>query len=1059
MKRMIRLLACFLVLFLGSHVQAQNRTVKGKVTDQNGQPVPYASVSIKGTNRGTSADVQGNFTIEVPAGKPARLVVTSVGFEDQEIVAEGESVSVTLKSGTALGEVVVTAFGVKQKKKSLGFATQEVGNKELMESKQLNPVSALQGRVAGVQINSVGGGPGQSARIVIRGIKSLAPGANNQPLFVIDGVVMDNSTSAEFGSAALRGMTNRAADINPNDIDNISILRGGAATALYGIGGSNGVVLITTKSAKAGKMRVNFSTTYGIENVNKFPEVQSRYTQGYYTERDPTYNLQGYNPRSFFPAWGPTVEAAKAVDPSHPNELFNHYSRAYESGYQTRNTISVTGGTENALLSSSLSYNYHKGVMPNTDFTSINAKLGAQFRISNKLRFNPTILYTNSGGLRYNADRFNESLSYWSPRWDVRDYINENGTMKTYGNNNPIFGAYQNLQKDNVDRIITNANVVYEPVKWLNVNYRFGMDYTADNRRSTKPGAKGLAGEVALTDGGLLGVSGALGSVGEYRLTNRILNSNLLITATKDWTDKFNTVFRVGNEIRDRNFQNVAAEGADLDIPDLLSLNNAKVRSSQQRIEQERSVSFYGDITLGWDDYLFLNATLRNDQVSNLPVENNSFWYPSVSLSYVFSQHLKLPNWFTYGKLRASYSQIGIAAPTPYLTNTYYANPFGQPIGGVIPWSREDQRGDPNLLPEFTQNREIGAEFRFLNGRIGADVTYYQINSKDLIVPILVSTASGFNSVVTNAGEIQNKGWEITLNGSPIVNKDFRWDVAINLTNNNNKVLRVSDASNEIVVGSQFGYVGSTVTQKYVVGQPVGGLYGTSYQRYYGNKVDDRMTLQSDLPVVITGGTGSLRGFPARDLTQRLLGNSQPRWIGGINNSFTYKGFSLNFLFDFRTDYQKYNQLGNFMSAFGIARYTEDRNDTKVFNGVLADGTTNTQQVWLGQGVGPDGRNYTDGFYRNVHRGVSENFVEDADWIRLRTLGLSYQFPAKWFTKSNFIKSMNANITGDNLWLSTPYTGFDPETSATQASSNADGFAGFSYPAVRSWFFTLNVSF
>jgi hypothetical protein len=313
--------------------------------------------------------------------------------------------------------------------------------------------------------------------------------------------------------------------------------------------------------------------------------------------------------------------------------------------------------------------------------------------------------------------------------------------------------------------------------------------------------------------------------------------------------------------------------------------------------------------------------------------------------------------------------------------------------------------------------------------------------------------------VVTNAGEIQNNGWEITLNGSPIANNNFRWDVALNLTNNNNKVLKVSNASNEIVIGTQFGYLGSTVTQKYVVGQPVGGLYGTSYQRYYGNKTDDKTTLQSDLPIVITGGTGSLRGFPARDLTQRMIGNSQPKWIGGLNNTFSYKGFSLNFLFDWRTGYQKYNQMGNFMSAFGIARYTEDRNDTKVFNGVLADGTANTQQVWLGQGVGPDGRNYTDGFYRNVHRGVSENFVEDADWIRLRTLGLGYQFPAKWFSKNNLIKSMNANITGDNVWLRTPYTGFDPETSATQASSNADGFAGFSYPAVRSWFFTLNVSF
>lgn len=1043
-------MAGFCLLLAGNPLLAQNRTITGKVVDEKGNPVPYASVQIKGSNKGVTADEKGNYSIEVPTGRNVRLLISSVGFGEVEVAADGSASQVALKSGDALGEVVVTAFGVKQKKKAIGFVTQELKNDEILESRQPNLVNAMQGRVAGVQINSTGGGPGQGARILIRGVKSLAPGANNQPLFVIDGIVMDNSTNTEFGSAALRGMSNRAVDINPDDVESMTVLRGGAATALYGIGGANGVILITTKSGKAGKMRIDFSSSYGIEEVNKFPEVQSTYTQGY---------LGVYNRNDFFPSFGPTVAAAKAIDPTHPDQLYNHYARAYEQGYQIRNSLSVTGGTEKALLAASMAYNYHKGVLPNTDFTSIHAKVGAQFKISNKLAFNPTILYTNSGGTRYNADRFNESLTYWSPRWDVRDYRKPDGTMNTYGNNNPIFGAYENLFVDNVDRLITNMNLVYTPTSWLNFNYRFGMDNTADSRRTTKPGPRGVAGEIALSDGGLLGVSGALGSVGEYRLNNRILNSNLIITANKNWTDKFNTTFRLGNEIRDRKFSNVAAEGAELDIPDLLSLNNAKVRSNQQRIEKERSVSFWGDVTLGWDNFVFLNGSLRNDRVSNLPVQNNSFFYPSVSLSYVFSQHLKLPSWVTYGKLRGSYSVIGIGAPTPYLTNTYYSNPFGQPIGAVIPWSREDSRGDPNLKPEFTVNREIGAELRFLKNRLGVDVTYYVINSKDLIVPILVSTASGFNSVVTNAGEIQNKGWEITLNGTPVQTRDFKWDIDVNLTNNTNKVLKVSAVSNEIILGTSFGYLNSGVTQKYVVGQPVGGLYGTSYQRFYGTKPDDRTTLQADLPWVIQGGTGSQRGYPARDLNQRLLGNSQPRWIGGINNSFTWKNISLGLLFDFRTDYQRYNQLGNFMSAFGIAKYTENRNDVVTFPGVLADGTPNTQAVWLGQGIGPDGRNYADGFYRLVHRGVSENFVEDADWFRLRTLSLAFQFPSSMLARAKVIQSASLTFTGNNLWLKTPYTGYDPETGNQASNSNADGFSGFSFPGVRSYFLTLNVSF
>ena len=1059
--KMLCMLVC---LAIWQVLLAQSRTITGKVLDASGNPIPYASVVVKGSQAGATANEKGEFSINVPSSaRNVKLLVSSVGYEDLELAADGNTISATLKPGTAVSEVVVTAFGVKQKRKALGFATQELSNKELLESKQMNVVNALQGRVAGVSINSTGGGPGQGARIVIRGIKGLDPGANNQPLFVIDGIIMDNSTFTEGTNASLRGQTNRAADINPDDIESVSILRGGAATALYGIGAANGVVLITTKSAKAGKMRVGFTTTYGIENVNKYPEVQTTYTQGWFSESytNPTtgQTLVGYNPVSFWPSWGTTVAEARAVDPTHPEKLFHHYKQAYNQGYQTRNTITLNGGTENALLSSSVSYNYHKGVMPNTDFTSINARVGAQFKLSSKLKFNPTVLYTNSGGIRYNADRFNESLTYWSPRWDVKDYVNPNGTMKTYGNNNPLYGAYVNLFKDNVDRIITNANLIYDPFSWLNINYRFGMDNTLDFRRTTKPGALGLPGEIALTDGGLLGVSGALGSVGEYRINNRILNSNLIVTATKQWTDKLNTTLRAGTELRNRKYSFLSAEGAELDIPLLLSLNNAKVRSNTQRFETERSVSFYGDLTLGWDNFLFLNGTLRNDRVSNLPIGNNSFYYPSVSLSYVLSQHIKLPEWVTYAKLRGSFSQIGIAAPAPYLTNTYYSNPFGQPIGGVIPWSRDDQRGDPNLKPEITENRELGAELRLFKGRLGVDVTYYIINSKDLIVPILVSTASGFNSVRTNAGEIQNKGWEITLNGTPVQNKDFKWDVSVNLTNNRNQVLRVSDQGNEITVGSLSGYINATVTQKYVVGQPVGGLYGTTLARYYGNKPDDPNALDRSLPYLIQGGTGAQRGFPARDLRQRLLGNSQPRWIGGISNSFTYKNLSLGVLFDFRTDYQKYNQLGNWMAAFGIAKYTEDRRDTKVFPGFLADGTANSMPVWLGQGVGPDGRNYSNGYYRDIFRTVSEPFVEDADWFRLRNVSLSYAMPAKWFAKTKVIRDITATITGNNLWLSTPYSGFDPEASSTAASSNADGFSGFNYPAVRSFLFTLAVNF
>jgi len=1036
-KIKILVMLCSLFSFYGALAQTQK--VSGTVKDAQGDPIAFASVVIKGTNKGVSADGAGNFTIEVPSGKKTVLRISATGFETSDFDVTGDKIEITLKSGTALSEVVVTAFGAKQQKKSLGFATTEINNKQLMESRQPNLVNALQGRVAGVQVNSTGGGPGQGARIVIRGPKTAS--GSNQPLFVIDGVIVDNSTIVEGGNAALRGMSNRMSDINPDDIESMSILRGGAATALYGFRGSNGVIVITTKSAKAGKMRVSYSASYGIENVNKFPDVQTKYTQGYNNT---------YNPNDFFPSFGPTIQAAKALDPSHPEKLFHHYKRAYEQGNQFRNTLNISGGTEKAMINSSFSYFNHNGVLPNTNYSNLNARVNADLKISDKFSINPSFNFINSGGLRYNADRFNESLTYWSPRWDVRDYKNPDGTHKTYGNNNPIFGAYYNLFEDDVNRTISNLAFNYKPISWLDITYRLGYDYAADNRRATAPAQVSRPGVINFADN-------ALGFVGEYRILNQVLNSNLLITS-KFSVKKFDFTVRAGHDLVDQKYNYQGVEGSQLDIPDLLSLNNARVLTQASRITQLRTMGVFGEATASYDNFLFLSITGRNDWASSVASGNSSFFYPSVSLAYVFSQHLKMPNWISYGKLRGSYAKIGIAPLGPYQTSTYYNNAFGQPVNGVTAWTRDDIRGAEDLKPEFTDNREVGLEMQFLNNRVGFDVSYYQINSKDVINPVLVPTSTGYNAFILNSGEIENKGIELVVNGTPYKSKNFSWDASVNFTSNRNRVVSLAPGLNEITIASQFGYLGSTVTQRWVVGQPAGGLYGTSYARYYGTQADDRITLRSDLPYLIAS-TGSLAGFPVRDLNQRLLGNSLPKSIWGISNSFTYKQFNLSILFDIRSGFERYNQLSNFMSAFGIAKYTEDRNDTRVFSGVTSNGQPNTQTVWLGQGVGPDNRNYTDGFYRLVHRGVSENFIEDAGWVRLRNVSMSYNIPASVLKHVKLIKGATVSVTGNNLWLKTNFTGFDPENSSTSADSNADGFAGFSYPGVRSFFATININF
>ena len=1023
----------------------QSRQITGSVTDEKGTPLPFVTVMEKGTKNGTSTDEQGLFSIAVTSTSPI-LVFSYAGRQTQElVVGTGNTYNVSLSTSGSMSEVVVTALGIRKEKKALGYSAQEVSGEALSLTKQTNIVNALRGQAAGVQINSGGGAPGQGTRIIIRGIKSLDPNKDNQPLFVIDGIVMDNSTTTVSTSGSLRGLSNRAADINPDDVESISILKGGAATALYGQAGSNGVVVITTKTAKAGKMRIGFSTTYGIDEVDMLPEVQSKFSQGFVGT---TSRVPEYDPTTIFSAWGPTVQQVKQIDPTQNDFLYHHYGRGYQQGNQFRTSLNISGGTPNALLNSSFSYFKQNGTIPNSDYRNISARVGGQFKFG-KLRIAPSVNFINSGGLRVNADRFNEQLSYWSPRVDVRDYIKPDGTMKGY-RDNPIYGTYVNQFKDNVNRMIGNIALTFSPVNWFDLDYKGGMDYYADFRRHAGRGALGLPGELHYADNGT-------GFVDEFRISNTVLTSNIIGSFKKDWGSKLNTVLRIGNDVRAIKYNRLTASGSDLDIPTLLSLNNAKVRTTSQYLEDYRIVSAFGDLTVSYNNFLFLNVTGRNDWSSTLDPEFNSFFYPSVSLSYVFSETFNLPDWFSFGKLRGSYAEIGKDA-SPYDNNSYYSSTVIT-SSGQIAWTRGDARGDRLLKPERTSTLEFGTELRFLANRIGVDFTVYKLNSRDQIIPVFLSPTTGYTQTNTNAGEIENKGIEIVLNGTPVRRNNFSWDVNLNYSQNRNKVISIKEGLTEIVVGSHFGYINSGVTLKYVPGFPVGNLYGTTFQRYYGSKTDDKVTFEKDLPMVIAT-TGSNAGFPVPDLTQRILGNSQPDWIGGITNTVSYKSFRLSFLIETQQGMDRYNQLGNFMAAFGIAKYTEDRTTYKVFPGVIANGSPNTQSVYLGMGKAPapDTRDYGNGYYRNIYRTLSEPFVEDASWTRLRYLSLSYQIPAKIF-KTDVIKGASVTFTGSNLFIWTKFSGFDPETSSMPAGSNADGFTGFSYPALRSYLFSINLDF
>ena len=1015
---------------------AQSKTITGKVTNQSNQPVPLATVQQKGSTNAVTADENGVFSISVTGNSPV-LIVSSVNYTTREIsLGNRTSINVQLQSTGELSEVVVTALGITRQKRSLGYAAQSVGAVEIAQSHQSNLVNALQGKVAGVTITSAGGGPGQGANILIRGVNSLTLGT--QPLFVVDGVPIDNTTSSQgTGGGLPASMGNRASDINPDDIESVNILRGGAATALYGLRGANGVVVITTKSAVAGKMRVSFNTTYGIDQVNRFPDVQTKYTQG---------NIGVYDAESFWPAWGPTVAEAKALDPTHPDKLFDQFARAYIDGNQSRTNLSFSGGTEKATMTSSVSYFKQNGTIPFTWYQDISARLSGDLKFSDKFKMGTSLYYVNTDGNFYDANRFNENMAYWSPRHDVRDYIKPDGTQKTYGNNNAWWSAATNKFRSNVNRLIGNINFTYSPYPWMTFTYRLGMDNYTDARTATYPGPKGVPGEVIGSD------DNGLGFVGEYRRKYAQINSNLMMTLEKEWNSKFKTTLRVGHDLLDRSIDLTSAEGRELGVYNLFSLSNTSVQSVGQYKEQYRIIGAYGELTAGYDNYLFLTLTGRNDWTSSLEPDFRSFFYPSASLSYMFSDHLKMPSWISDGKFRISLAQIGKDA-SPYSTSIVYV-PTGIPINNVGRWTRNGASGIPDLKPEMTTSFEVGTDINFLSNRLGLNLTWYKSNSKDLIMDVSTAPETGFTQITLNAGEIENKGIEISLMGKPVVTNDFNWNVLVNFSANKNKILSIYPGLEYLPGGSSFGYGGSGPSFRYRPGYSVGDIYGRHWERFYDGKTPDPLFIDKDLPIVINS-----KGFPVRASTTKVVGNSMPDWIGSISNTLGYKNWNLSFMFDTQQGLEKWNQLDNFMAAFGEAAYTENRFESIVFKGVHADGTPNTTPAYLGQGIGPDGVNYTGGYYRNIYRGVSEEFVQDASWIRLRNVSLAYTFPNKWL-KNTIIHNATLSFTGNNLWLSTKYNGFDPESSdAITGSLAGSSQAGFTYPPMRSFLFSLNVSF
>lgn len=1038
----------FLALFV-IHI-TYSQTVTGTVTDNSGSPLPGVSIVVEGTNKGTTTDFDGNYSIAATTDDV--LQFSFLGMLTQNLtVSTARQINVVMEEDAeSLDEVIVTALGIKREKKSVGYATQQLETEEILNVPETNIVTALQGKVAGAQITRGGGAPGQGSRITLRGINSLNPNANNQPLFVVDGIPISNDTFT-VGGGALRGLSNRAGDIDLNDVENISVLKGGAATALYGVRAANGAIIITTRTGKSGKAQFNLSTTSGIDYVNKFPITQGVYTQGFNGE---------YDPNSFWPTWGPTIAEAQAIDPTHPDKIFNNYKNAYGTGYNTNIHFDASGGFEKAFFYASVARFQQDGVIPFADFERKSAKINGTVKLNDKLSFIGSANFINSGGDRVQVSAFNERLIYWADRVDVNDFeFTEGplaGTMKGYRNNggngnNPIYGAKTNKFVDDVNRLIGNLGFNYKLFEGLDISYRFGIDYYSDSRTATAPGPTGVEGE------NIFGGNGD-GFINETRIISEDLTSNLIISFNKDLGDDFNLTLRGGLDIFQQGYNRVTTNGDNLDVFNFFHLSNASTITTSQLIQKTRVVGLYGEFGLSFRDYLFLTVTDRNDWSSTLPVQNRSFNYPSVSLSYLFSESFTLPEWFTYGKLRASYAQIGKDAIGPYLTSDVYRTASQGdeffPVGDVTGWTRPNNKADFDIRSELTTEIEVGAEVKLFNNRLGFDVAWYKSNAKDQILAVPIANSSGYQTFTTNAGELQNSGVEVILNATPLQTKDFSWDINVNFSTNNNEVVSIREGSESIFLGSNFGYIGSSGSQALYAGLAYGNILGTSYRRYYENPADeDPLILDKSRPLLIGED-----GFPIIDSEQKIIGNSTPEWLMNIGNQINYKNFTLGFNFDFRQGFEKFNSLDNFMAAFGKATYTLDRNDIKVFEGVTADGSPNTQEVFLGQADPPDGfTTLNGGFYRAIYRGVTENFVEDASWVRLQSLSLTYRLPSTVVERVGMTRA-SISVSGTNLWIDTDYSGFDPES--TISLGNAEGFNGLDvHPGLKTYAATLKLTF
>lgn len=1028
MKKNLLMLFVALVFNIGYGFSQQN-TITGQVLDASDkQPLPGVTVSVKGVDRAVQTDAKGAFSIIVEAGRILRFHY--LGYVSQEI-NPGNQTSLIVRlepSAEALGDVIVTAMGIKRERRSLGYSAQDIGGVELLKNKDANIINSLNGKIAGLNITNSGGAPGSSASIIIRGGTSLE--RDNQPLFVIDGMPIDNSTgqgdnSSFDGSTNLATTnSNRAMDINPEDIESISVLKGPAAAALYGLRAAAGAVIITTKKGAEGTTNVSFNSRFSSNWVNSLPDQQSIYKQGSYYSG--TFTDQTSR------SWGDRFQSGETI--------YDNMGDFFKTAYAFDNSLNISGGSKTGNFYLSASNLDQSGVVPTTDFKRTTLRFNGE-QTAGIFTFGVNASYaksdtrktlTGSGLWGSSGSGYMESIIAWPRNDNMKNWLNEDGTKHRLLPNipldsdidNPYWIINRNPQIDKTNRLLGSVYTNVKVAEWFDINYRLGIDrYLTKFSSLTSPGSS----VKEAWQGGMLS---------ETNKNYDYINSNLMLnfhkTVNEDWD--FNLV--LGTSAEDTKFESNSARAENFTIPTFRSINNAAQGDQylSQSINRKRLMGVYGDFRVGYREMLYLSVTGRNDWSSTLPIQNRSFFYPSVSGSFVFSELLSPGGLLSFGKIRASWAQVGKDAPA-YQTNTYLFGPE-LTIGGG--YRNSWTRGNDILKPETTTSIEFGAELRFLENRLGLDATYYINNSKDQILQPRVSNATGYILSYVNTGEIENKGIEISINANPIRTDRFKWDAILNFSHNKGIVKELPGALPVLYVTDV--QVGNAKAASFDGGDFM-GLSGSLWQ------TDDAGNL------LINWATG----YPLTStLTTLPVGNREPNFIGGLNNSFSFSNWNFSFLWDFRKGGDVYNGTGYLLTAYGLSKETEKRGNTISFSGQSLNPATGKYEAVTREVVADEK------YYRDIYANHSPFFIEEVNWLRLRSVSLAYSLPEAALRRVSFIKGATLTASGSNLLLFTNYSGMDPETSAAGAGVIGSGSVGIDYagiPSTAGFTFGINLKF